>query len=128
MESAPVTLGRHVIVGCGSVILPGVTMHEGSGMGALSLVRRDCEPFGLYSGMPARRVAWRSDAIRGACEELRAIANDEGVVNRAAVEKLISPIVAAVDPDLRAIVREALRLYAFNEDLYHATTTALRAE
>lgn len=63
VESAPVTLWRHVIVGCGSVILPGVTMHEGSGMGALSLVRRDCEPFGLYSGMPARRVAWRSDQM-----------------------------------------------------------------
>jgi hypothetical protein len=27
------------------------------------LVRRDCEPFGLYSGMPARRVAWRSDQM-----------------------------------------------------------------
>ncbi|MEX8500199.1 acyltransferase, partial [Leptothrix ochracea] len=39
---APVTLGRHVIVGCGSVLLPGVTLHEGVAIGALSLVNRDC--------------------------------------------------------------------------------------
>lgn len=64
-EHAPVTLERHVIVGSGSVVLPGCTLHEGSGVGALSLVRRDCEPLGLYSGVPARRIGWRQpDMLR----------------------------------------------------------------
>lgn len=59
VRSEPVTLGRHVIVGAGSVILPGVTLHDGSGVGALSLVRRDCVAFGMYHGNPARRIGTR---------------------------------------------------------------------
>lgn len=58
--SAPVRLGRHVIVGAGSVILPGCTLHEGSGVGSLSLIRGDCEAFGMYFGSPARRIGSRS--------------------------------------------------------------------
>ena len=51
-----VFLGRHVIVGSGSVILPGMTMEDGVAVGALSLVNRNCETFGIYAGNPARRV------------------------------------------------------------------------
>ncbi|MBX3620365.1 MAG: acyltransferase [Rhizobacter sp.] len=50
---APVILQRHVIIGAGSVVLPGVTLHEGAGVGALSLVTRDCERLGFYFGSPA---------------------------------------------------------------------------
>jgi len=57
---APVKIGRHAIIGAGSVVLPGVTLHEGAGVGALSLVKQDCESFGMYFGSPARRVGKRS--------------------------------------------------------------------
>ncbi len=57
---ADVLLGKHVIVGCGSVILPGVTIEEGVAIGALSLVTKDCEAFGIYAGNPARRIKERS--------------------------------------------------------------------
>jgi galactoside O-acetyltransferase len=60
---APVRLGRHVIVGAGSVVLPGVTLHEGAAVGALSLVSRDAEAFTVYSGVPARRIGPRSRAL-----------------------------------------------------------------
>ncbi len=60
VESAAVRLGRHVIVGAGSVILPGCTLHEGSGVGSLSLIRSDCEAFAMYFGSPARRIGSRS--------------------------------------------------------------------
>jgi galactoside O-acetyltransferase len=60
VERAPVRLCRHVIVGAGSVILPGATLAEGCAIGALSLVRRSTEPWGIYSGTPARRLAERS--------------------------------------------------------------------
>lgn len=50
---APINLGRHVIIGSGTVVLPGVSLGEGSAVGALSLVTKDCEPFGIYSGVPA---------------------------------------------------------------------------
>jgi acetyltransferase-like isoleucine patch superfamily enzyme len=56
---ADVFLGKHVIVGSGAVILPGVTLAEGVAVGALSLVNRDCEAFGIYAGNPARLVKQR---------------------------------------------------------------------
>lgn len=59
VTNAPVIISRHVIVGAGSVILPGVTLHEGAAIGALSLVRNDCEAFSVYAGTPAKKIADR---------------------------------------------------------------------
>ncbi len=56
---AHVWVGRHVIVGCGSVVLPGVRLDDGVAIGALSLVNRDCEAFGIYAGSPVRRIKSR---------------------------------------------------------------------
>lgn len=56
---ADVLLGKHVIVGSGSVILPGVTLEEGVAIGALSLVNKNCTAFGIYSGNPVRRISER---------------------------------------------------------------------
>jgi acetyltransferase-like isoleucine patch superfamily enzyme len=54
-----VSIGRHVIIGSGSVVLPGVTIEEGAAIGALSLVTADCDSFGTYAGVPARRIGDR---------------------------------------------------------------------
>jgi acetyltransferase-like isoleucine patch superfamily enzyme len=62
---ADVFLGKHVIVGSGSVILPGVTLEEGVAVGALSLVNRNCSAFGIYAGNPVRRIRER---LRGLLE------------------------------------------------------------
>jgi galactoside O-acetyltransferase len=51
-----VHLKKHVIIGCGAVILPGVTLEEGVSVGALSLVNRSCEEFKLISGIPAKPI------------------------------------------------------------------------
>lgn len=51
---ADVSLGRHVIIGCGSVVLPGLTLEDGVAIGALSLVTRDCHTFGIFAGTPAK--------------------------------------------------------------------------
>ena len=59
VHHAPVYLGRHVIVGSGSVILPGIRLEEGVAVGALSLVTRNCMPFGVYAGNPAKRIKER---------------------------------------------------------------------
>ncbi|WP_284973133.1 acyltransferase [Atlantibacter hermannii] len=56
---ADVLLKKHVIVGSGAVILPGVTMEQGSVAGALTLISKKCEEFTIYSGNPARRVSER---------------------------------------------------------------------
>lgn len=60
VKIAPVSLGRHTIIGSGSIILPGVTIHDGVAIGALSLVKTDCEAFTVCGGVPARRLRERS--------------------------------------------------------------------
>lgn len=59
VSHAPVTIGRHVIVGSGSVILPNVTLEDGVAIGALSLVTKNCEEFGIYMGTPAKKIKER---------------------------------------------------------------------
>lgn len=53
---ADVYIGKHVIIGSGSVVLPGVRLNQGVAVGALSLVTKDCEEFGIYAGNPARKI------------------------------------------------------------------------
>ena len=54
-----ITIGRHCIVGAGTVILPNVTLHEGAAIGALSLVKSDLDAWTLYAGIPARPLQKR---------------------------------------------------------------------
>src|SRR6185312_9175365 len=56
---APVTIGRHAIIGSGSIVLPGVTIGEGAAVGALSLANRDCDAFVMYAGVPAKAIGQR---------------------------------------------------------------------
>lgn len=58
-----VTLGKHAIIGSGSIILPKVTVGEGSSVGALSLVNRSLEPWYIYVGCPAKKLKERSKRI-----------------------------------------------------------------
>jgi galactoside O-acetyltransferase len=60
---ADVVIAKHVIVGCGSVILPGVTLHEGVAIGALSLVTHSCQAFGIYAGLPAKFIKERAKKV-----------------------------------------------------------------
>jgi galactoside O-acetyltransferase len=49
-----VHIEKHAIVGANAIILPGVTIGEGAVVGANSLVRKDCLPWTMYFGTPAR--------------------------------------------------------------------------
>ncbi|MBK4218114.1 hypothetical protein JJJ17_19480 [Paracoccus caeni] len=55
-----VEIGRHAIVGTGSVIAPGVVLGEGTAVGAMALITRPTEPWSIYVGNPARRLRDRS--------------------------------------------------------------------
>ena len=61
--SKPVTLQKHSIIGCGSVILPGVTIGSGASVGAMSLVTKDCDPGFIYVGIPAKRIKEKSKKL-----------------------------------------------------------------
>lgn len=58
-----VHIGRHVIVGTSSVVFPGVNLAEGCSVGAMTLVNKSTEPWGVYIGSPARRVKDRSKEL-----------------------------------------------------------------
>ena len=59
IQVAEVEICTHVIIGSGSVILPGITIGAGAAVGALSLVNQDCKPFGIYAGVPVRHTKER---------------------------------------------------------------------
>lgn len=58
-----VTLGRHTIIGSTSVILPKLTIGDGSSVGALSLVTKSLDPWGVYFGSPAKKLKNRSKRL-----------------------------------------------------------------
>ena len=45
--SNPVNIGKHCIIGAGSVVLPGVILETGVAVGALSLVNKNCSEYGI---------------------------------------------------------------------------------
>ncbi len=54
-----VIIRKHAIVGANAIILPGVTIGEGAVVGANALVTKDCEPWTVYTGTPARAIKTR---------------------------------------------------------------------
>lgn len=61
----PVKVGRHCIIGSGAIVAPGVTLGEGTAVGALSLVLNSTDPWSIYVGNPARKLRDRSkDLLR----------------------------------------------------------------
>lgn len=54
-----IVLGRHTIIGAGSVVLPGCVLGEGCSVGALSLVKDSLESWTMYAGVPVRRLRER---------------------------------------------------------------------
>ncbi len=54
-----IILEPHVIIGSNAVVLPDVTIGEGSTVGAGSVVTHSLEPWGVYAGAPARRINTR---------------------------------------------------------------------
>ncbi len=55
-EARPVRIGRNVWIGHEAVVLPGVTIGEGSVVGARSVVAGDVPAFCIVAGNPARLV------------------------------------------------------------------------
>ena len=59
----PVFLHRHVIIGANAIIFPGVVVAEGCSIGAMALVNKSTNPWGIYIGNPARRMKERSQIM-----------------------------------------------------------------
>lgn len=62
MQLGQIRIARHSIVGANSVVMPDVVFGEGAVLGALSLAKKNLEPWGIYAGIPARRIGDRDGA------------------------------------------------------------------
>jgi acetyltransferase-like isoleucine patch superfamily enzyme len=72
LNTGAVLIQEHANVGAGAIVLPGVTLAEGSVLGALSLIGRSTEPWMIYGGVPARPIKKRRrDVIRKGQELLK---------------------------------------------------------
>lgn len=60
---APVFIGKHSIVGASSIVLPGITIGVGVAVGAFALVNKDCDDFGVYIGIPAKKSKNRNSRM-----------------------------------------------------------------
>ncbi|VVB99706.1 2,3,4,5-tetrahydropyridine-2,6-dicarboxylate N-acetyltransferase [uncultured archaeon] len=59
-ESAPVKIGDHALLGCGTVVLPGVEIPEGMATGAYTILKKkEYKPWTLYVGPSAREIGAR---------------------------------------------------------------------
>ena len=54
-----VKIGNDVTIGTNSIILPGVTIHDGAIVGAGSVVTHDVPPFAIVAGNPATIIKYR---------------------------------------------------------------------
>jgi maltose O-acetyltransferase len=52
----PVRVSDRCWLGARATILPGVTIGEGTIIGAGAVVTKDCKPGAVYVGVPARRL------------------------------------------------------------------------
>ena len=72
VKGAPIHFKKFSALGANSIIMPGVTLAEGSTVGALSVVTKDTEPWGVYVGSPAKRVGTRDrELILKGADELQ---------------------------------------------------------
>jgi galactoside O-acetyltransferase len=58
-----VVIEKYVAIGASSVVLPGITLAEGSSFTAMSLCIRNSETWTINAGIPARRVKDRSKKL-----------------------------------------------------------------
>ncbi len=63
VKGGRVKLNRFVQLGAGSMVLPGVEIGEGSVTGAMSLVTKDLNPWGIYAGVPVKLIREREKTL-----------------------------------------------------------------
>jgi acetyltransferase-like isoleucine patch superfamily enzyme len=59
LEFAPVTIENDCDIGAGVIVLPGVTIAQGTQVGAGAVVNKDLPPYAVAAGVPARVIRIR---------------------------------------------------------------------
>jgi galactoside O-acetyltransferase len=65
VKNLPVHLKKYVVLGCNTVVFPGVTIEEGNAIGALSLVSKSIQSeYNIYAGNPLKHIKHRSKGMQ----------------------------------------------------------------
>jgi acetyltransferase-like isoleucine patch superfamily enzyme len=59
----PLIIEKYSIIGAGTIILPGSIIGEGVAIGSNSLVTKECKPWNIYAGSPAKLIKERSKKL-----------------------------------------------------------------
>jgi acetyltransferase-like isoleucine patch superfamily enzyme len=59
----PVIIGKHVIIGSSCTIIGPCTIGEGCSLGVLTFARNELLPWGVYAGVPCRRIKERRKGL-----------------------------------------------------------------
>lgn len=62
-DGQTVILRKHSIIGTGCTIMPGVIIGEGTAVGSMSLITKSLDPWGIYVGIPCKRIKERSQRL-----------------------------------------------------------------
>lgn len=62
-REAPVAIGNDVWIGANTVVLPGVTVADGTIVSAGAVVTEDTRPYAIVGGVPARQIGERPRAV-----------------------------------------------------------------
>ena len=70
ITAGKVTLGKYASIASGCTILPGVTIGEGSAVGAMSLINKPLPEWGFFLGIPCTYIKERSKELIKLAEKL----------------------------------------------------------
>lgn len=63
IKSQRVYIGKHVIIGATSVVMPGVVLSEGSAFGSFSFINKNSEAWSINVGIPAKKIKERQKKL-----------------------------------------------------------------
>ena len=66
-----VTLEKFVQLGANTVVMPNLTIGEGTSIGAMSFVNKSLEEWGMYVGIPCKRIKDRKKNIKNLSENIK---------------------------------------------------------
>ena len=63
-HSQPITIDDYAWICSDSTVLPGVHIKEGAVEAAMACVTKDCEPYMVYGGVPAKKISERNKNLK----------------------------------------------------------------
>lgn len=66
-----VVLEKYVQVGVNTVVMPNITIKEGTSVGAMSFVNKELEEWSIYVGIPCKKIKKRNKNIIQLAEKIK---------------------------------------------------------